>query len=86
MIMTAKWYSKTFVGLKLPDICRTGEEKSRKTSPRKLVPTGNRIRARCVTGAHDTACSTAADVIIIIIIIIIINIVLILLVLSHDTV
>ena len=36
-------------GLKLPDICLTGEEKLRKTSPRKLVPT------RCVTGAHATA-------------------------------
>ena len=39
-------------GLKLPDICLTGEEKPRKTSPRKLVPTGDRTRARCVTGAH----------------------------------
>ena len=44
-------------GLKLPDICLTGEEKSRKTSPRKLVPTGDRTRARCVTGAHATDCS-----------------------------
>ena len=41
-------------GLKLPDICLTGEEKPRKTSPRKLVPTGNRTRARCVTSAHAT--------------------------------
>ena len=33
-------------GLKLPDICLTGEEKLRKkTSPRKLDPTGNRTRA-----------------------------------------
>ena len=46
-------------GLKLPDICLTGEEKPRKTSPRKLVPTGDRIRARCVTSAHATTCSTA---------------------------
>ena len=37
-------------GLKLPDICLTGEEKPRKkTSPRKIVPTGDRTRARCVT-------------------------------------
>ena len=36
-------------GLKLPDIC------PKKTSPRKLVPAGDRTRARCVTGAHATA-------------------------------
>ena len=48
-------------GLKLPDICLTGEEKPRKTSPRKLVPTGDRTRARCVTSAHATTCSTAVD-------------------------
>ena len=34
----------------------------RKTSPRKLVPNGDRTRARCVTGAHSTACPTAVDV------------------------
>ena len=49
------------VGLKLPDIRLTGEENPEKTSPRKLVPTGNRTRARCVTGAHATTCSTAVD-------------------------
>ena len=48
-------------GLKLPDICLTGEEEPRKTSPSKLVPTGVRTRARCVTGAHATACSTSVD-------------------------
>ena len=48
-------------GLKLPDICLTIEEKTRKTSPRKLVPTGDRTRARCVTGAHATAWPTAVD-------------------------
>ena len=42
------------VGLKLPDIRLTGEEKPRKTSPRKLVPTGDRTRARCATSAHAT--------------------------------
>ena len=48
--------------LKLPDICLTGEEKTRKkTSPRKLVPTGDRTRARCVKGAHATAWPTAVD-------------------------
>ena len=43
----------------IPDICLTGEEKPRKTSPKKLVPTGDRTRARCVADAHATACSTA---------------------------
>ena len=38
-------------GLKLPDICLTGEENPEKTSPRKLVPTGDRTRASCLTGA-----------------------------------
>ena len=53
------------VGLKVSDIRLTGEEKgktSKKTSPRKLVPTGDRTRARCVTSAHATTCSTAVDV------------------------
>ena len=49
------------VGLNLPDICLTGEEKPRKTSPWKLVPTGDRTRARCVTDAHAAACSTVVD-------------------------
>ena len=109
-------------GLKLPDICLTGEEKPRKNltqetcpdrgsnpcplrdkracyhllhsggltfigivgakgdwdfrisdvvknpekaSPRKLVLTGDRIRARCVTGAHATTWPTAVDYMII---------------------
>ena len=50
-------------GLELPDSCLTGEEKTRKkTSPRKLVPTGDPTRARCVTGAHVTAWPTAVDI------------------------
>ena len=49
-------------GLKLPDICLTGEEKPRKkTSLRKLVPTGDRTRAHCAEGAHATACPTVVD-------------------------
>ena len=48
-------------GLKFSHICLTGEEKPEKTSPRKLVPTGDRTRARCVTGAHATASSTAVE-------------------------
>ena len=34
----------------------------KKTSPRKLVPTGDRTLARCVTGAHANSCPTAVDV------------------------
>ena len=50
------------VGLKFPDICLTGEEKTpKKSSPRKFVPTGDRTRARCVTSAHAATCSTAVD-------------------------
>ena len=49
------------VGLKLPDIHLTGEEKPRKNLTRKLVPTGDRTQARCVTSAHATTCSTAVD-------------------------
>ena len=48
-------------GLKLPDICLTGEEKTRKNLTQKLVPTGDRTRARCVTSAQATTCSTAVD-------------------------
>ena len=47
--------------LKLPDICLTGEGKTQKTSPRKPVPTGDRTRARCVTGEHADAWPTAVD-------------------------
>ena len=43
------------VGLKLPDIRLTGEEKPEKTSPLKPVPTGDRTWARFVTGAHAAA-------------------------------
>ena len=49
------------VGLKLPNIRLTGEEKPEKTSPRKLVLTGDRTLARCVTNAHAITCSTAVD-------------------------
>ena len=54
------------VGLKLPDIRLRGEEKPRKTSPRKLVPTGDRTLARCVTSAHATTCPTAVDSVVLI--------------------
>ena len=49
------------VGLKLPDIRLTGEEKPRKNLPRKPIPTGNRTRARCMKSAHATTSSTAVN-------------------------
>ena len=48
-------------GPKLPDICLTGEEKARKKPHSGNIPTGDRTRARCVTGAHAAAWSTAVD-------------------------
>ena len=53
-----------FGSLKFPEICLTSEENPEKISPRKLVPIGDRTRARCVTSSHDTTCSTAVDSII----------------------
>ena len=49
------------VGLKIPYICLTGEEKFRKNLTQETCPDRDRTRARCVTGAHATACSTAVD-------------------------
>ena len=49
------------VDLELPNNCLTGEENPEKTSQRKAIPTGDRIRTHCVTGSHATACSTAID-------------------------
>ena len=49
------------VVLKLPDICLTGEKNPEETSSRKLDPTGDRTRARCMTGVHATTCYTAVD-------------------------
>ena len=46
-------------GLTIPEICLKGEEKTPKNLTQELVPTGDRARARCTTGAHTTACSTA---------------------------
>ena len=49
------------VGLKLPDICLTGEKKSRKNLAQETCPYPGWTRVRCVTGAHPTACSTVVD-------------------------
>ena len=48
-------------GLKLPDISLTVRKNPEKTSPRKLVPTGDRTRARYATGAHAIARPTVVD-------------------------
>ena len=64
MMTMAKKIFVDLVGLKLPDIYLIGEEKPRKNSPRKLVPTGDGTRARCVTDAHATTCPTAVDLLI----------------------
>ena len=48
-------------GLRLPEISYRCGKTPEKTSPRNLVPIGDRTRARCVTVAHATACSTAVD-------------------------
>ena len=50
------------MGLKLPDVSLTCEEKPQKTLPRKLVPSGDRTRTHCMTGMHATTCSTAVDI------------------------
>ena len=57
MIMMAKWYSGS-LGLKASWHLsyRWG-----KTPTRKLVPTGDRTRGLCVTGAHATTSPTAVD-------------------------
>ena len=47
MIFGEQW------GLKLPDISLTGKDKPKKTSPTKVVPTRDRTRAPCVTGAPE---------------------------------
>ena len=51
----------TLGGLKFPDICYRWGKTPKKTSSRKPVPTGDRTRARCVTSARATTCSTAVD-------------------------
>ena len=61
MIMMAKWYSGTLGPKASWHLSYRWGKSPRKTSPRKLVPTGDRTRARCVTSAHATACSTAVD-------------------------
>ena len=43
---------RDLVGLKPPTFVLQVRKNPEKTSPRKLVPTGDRTRARCVTGAH----------------------------------
>ena len=49
------------VGIKIPDIRLTGEEKPRKNLTQETCPDRGSKRARCVTSAHATTCSTAVD-------------------------
>ena len=55
------------VCLKFPDICLTGEEKPRKNLTQETCPDRDRTRARCVTSAHATTCSTAVDTFVILV-------------------
>ena len=61
MIMRAKWYSGTLGALSLLTFVLQVRKNPEKTSPRKLVPTEDRTRARCVTGAHAAAWPAAVD-------------------------
>ena len=49
-------------GLKLPDICLTGEEELRKNLTQETCPDRGSNPGRCVTGAYATAWPTAVDV------------------------
>ena len=48
-------------GLTFPDTCLTSDEKPRKNIPKKLVPTGDRTWAHCMTGTHATTWPTVVD-------------------------
>ena len=63
MITTAKLYSGT-LGPKVSwHLSYRWGKTPQKSSPRKHVPTGDRNRAYCVTGALATTCPTAVDAI-----------------------
>ena len=61
MMTTAKWYSGTLGAESFLTFVLQARKAPEKTSSRKLVQTGDRTRARCVTSAHATSCSTAVD-------------------------
>ena len=61
MIMMAKWYSGTLGAQSFLTFVLQVRKNPEKTSPRKLVPTGDRTRVRCVTGAHASSWPTAMD-------------------------
>ena len=48
-------------GLKLPNICLTGEENPRKNLNQETYPERGCNPANCVTGVHATACPTAVN-------------------------
>ena len=53
--------NRDLVGLKFLIFVLQVSKNPEKTTPRKPVSTGDWTRVRCVTGAHATACSTAAN-------------------------
>ena len=60
-MLTRRIWKVDYCGLKLTAICLTGEEKPRKNLTQEISPDGVRTWARCVTGAHATACSLAVN-------------------------
>ena len=61
MMIMARWYSGTLGPNASRDFSYRWGKNPEKNSPKKLVPTGDRARARCVIGAHATDCPTAMD-------------------------
>ena len=59
--MMAKWYSGTVGAQSYLKFVLQVRKNSEKTSLRKLVPTRDRTRARCVTDMHATAWLTVVD-------------------------
>ena len=61
MISLVKWYSGTLGAESVLTFVLQVRKNPEETSPRKTVSTGDRTRARCVTSAHASTCSTAVD-------------------------
>ena len=59
--MMAKWYSGTLGPKASWQLSYRWGKPPKKTSPRKLVLTGDRTQARCMTGVHATIYPTAVD-------------------------
>ena len=61
MIMVAKWYSGALGAYSFLTFALQERKNPEETSPKKLVSTGDRTLARCVTSAHATTSPTAVD-------------------------